>query len=145
MFYSRRKRETRVKTNVPSSNTYLCLLILWFIHYFFTNHIATPFHIFIFLYQRKKETRDKTNARLQILIFVSYFYSSFIHFLRITLQTPFIFLYFILREREKQETKQTPPRLQILIFASYFYSSFIDFLRITLQKRKKDKCEKYVF
>ena len=54
--------------------------------------IATPFHIFIFLYQRKKETRDKTNARLQILIFVSYFYSSFIHFLRITLQTPFIFL-----------------------------------------------------
>ena len=84
---------------------------------------------------------SKEPKKLSLISLISIVHS---FFLRITLHTPFLFLYFILRGREKQETKQTS-RLQILIFVSYFYSSFIDFLRITLQKRKKDKCEKYVF
>ena len=107
--------------------------------------IATPFHIFIFLYQRKKETRDKTNARLQILIFVSYFYSSFIHFLRITLQTPFIFLYFILREREKQETKQTPPAFKYLSLSLISIVHSLIFYESLYKREKKTNVKSMCF
>ena len=72
---------------------------------FYESH-CIPFAIFMFYSQ----TRDKTRFRVQILIFVSYLYSSFILkvFLRITFQTLFVF-YIRFSEKERNKRQKTAP------------------------------------
>ena len=76
---------------------------------FYESHCTPLSYSYILFSEEERNKRQNKRPVFKYLsLLVSYFYSSFIDFLRITLQPPFIFSYFYIRGREKQETKQMP-------------------------------------